>query len=227
MGAGDGCAAESGDHEPDDPPIGVDPKKRRVAASERDDDARAAWWDETLTLPVEHFLFVDETGTNTAMTARYGWAPRGQRATGVAPRNHGPNVTLVTTLSLAGLGPPMVIDGPMTTLAFDAYVEQVLVPTLSTGQIVILDNLSAHTSQRTHNLIAAAGCTLRFLPPYSPDYNPIEWAFSKLKTWLRQAAARTTAALDAAIADGLDQITAADAVGWFTGCGYLQPSQPL
>jgi transposase len=172
-------------------------------------------------------VFVDETGTNTAMTARYGWAPRGQRATGSAPRNHGPNVTLVTTLSLAGLGPAMLIAGPMTTRAFEAYVAQVLVPTLQAGQIVVLDNLSAHTSQRTRDMIEAVGCTLRFLPPYSPDFNPIEWAFSKLKTWLRQVAARTTDALETAIADGLDHITADDARGWLTGCGYRAQPQPL
>ena len=196
-----------------------------MAASERDAERRAAWWDETLTLPVAQLVFLDETGSNTAMTARYGWAPRGQRATGVAPRNPGPNVTLVTTLSLTGLGQPMVIDGPMTMLAFEAYVAQVLVPSLHAGQIVVLDNLSAHTSQRTRALIETAGCMLRFLPAYSPDFNPIEWAFSKLKTWLRQVAARTTDALDAAIAEGLGQITVADALGWITGCGYLQPSQ--
>jgi transposase len=205
----------------------VDAKKRSVAASERDADARAAWWDETVTLPVEQFVFLDETGTNTAMTVRYGWAPRGQRTTGVAPRNHGPNVTLVTTLSLAGLGPSMVIDGPMTTLAFEAYIEHLLVPALRSGQIVVLDNLSVHTGLRVRRLIEAAGCTLRFLPAYSPDFNPIEWAFSKLKTWLRQVAARTTTTLDAAIADGLDRITVTDARGWFAGCGYLQLSQSI
>jgi transposase len=198
-----------------------------VAASERDAVKRAAWWDETLTLPLADLVFLDETGTNTAMTPRYGWAPTGARATGMAPRNHGPNVTLVTTLSLAGLGPPMVIDGPMTTLAFEAYLEQVLAPTLRPGQIVVLDNLSAHTSQRARAVIEAAGCTLRFLPPYSPDFSPIEWAFSKLKTWLRQAAARTSEALDMAIAAGLQRITRADACGWFTGCGYDNTSQPL
>jgi transposase len=136
-------------------------------------------------------------------------------------------VTLVTTLSLAGLGPPMVIDGPMTTLAFEAYLEQVLVPTLRPGQILVLDNLSAHTSHRARTLIELAGCTVRFLPPYSPDFSPIEWAFSKLKTWLRQTAARTSEMLDAAIAAGLDRITRADARGWFAGCGYSLASQPL
>jgi len=180
-----------------------------------------------MTLSVGQLVFLDETGTNTAMTPRYGWAPSGVRAMGSAPRNHGPNVTLVTTMSLAGLGPAMVIDGPMTRLAFEAYLVQVLVPTLRPGQILVLDNLSAHTSQRTRTLIEAAGCTLRFLPPYSPDFSPIEWAFSKLKTWLRQAAARTSEALDAAIVAGLDQISPADARGWFTGCGYDVPSQSL
>jgi len=198
-----------------------------VAASERDAVKRAAWWDETLTLPLADLVFLDETGTNTAMTPRYGRAPSGIRATGSAPRNHGPNVTLVTTVSLAGLGPPMVIDAPMTTLAFETYVAQVLVPTLRPGQILVLDNLSAHTSQRTRTVIEAAGCTLRFLPPYSPDYSPIEWAFSKLKTWLRQAAARTSEALDVAIAAGLQRITRADARGWFAGCGYDVSSLPL
>lgn len=191
-----------------------------MAASERDAERRAAWWRETLTASVTDLVFLDETGTNTAMTPRYGWAPSGRRATGAAPRNHGPNVTLVTTLSLAGLGPAMVIDGSMTTLAFEAYVAQLLVPTLRPGQIVILDNLAAHTGTRVRALIEDAGCTLRFLPPYSPDFNPIEWAFSKLKTWLRQQAARSSDTLDAAIAQGLDQITPADAFGWLTGCGY-------
>jgi transposase len=205
----------------------MDAKKRSVAASERDAAKRAAWWEEILTESVADLVFLDETGTNTAMTPRYGWAPSGTRATGAAPRNHGPNVTLVTTLSLTGLGPAMVIDGPMTTLAFEAYLAQVLVPTLRPGQIVVLDNLSAHTSQQAQTLIETAGCALHFLPSYSPDFSPIEWAFSKLKIWLRQVAARTSEALDAAIATGLDQITATDAHGWFAGCGYPVPSQPL
>ena len=198
----------------------MDAKKRSVAASERDDEQRAAWRDETLGLPVSPLVLLDETGTTTAMTARYGWAPMGVRATGQAPRNHWPNVTLVTTVSLAGRAPPLLIAGTMTTRAFEAYVEQVLVPTLRPGQILVLDNLSAPTSPHTRALIEAAGCTLRFRPPYAPDFSPIEWAFSKLQTWLRQVAARTTAARDAAIVDGLDQITVADARGSFAGCGY-------
>jgi transposase len=227
MGGDDRHPPESGYPVPGDSSRRMDPKKRVVAASERDADARAAWWAETLTLPVAQLVFVDETGTNTAMTPRYGWAAKGDRARGQAPRNHGPNVTLVTTLSLAGLGPAMVIDGPMTARAFEAFVTQLLVPVLHPGQIVILDNLSVHTGHRIRARIEAAGCMLRFLPPYSPDFSPIEWAFSKLKTCLRQVAARTADALDAAIAAGLAQMTAADARGWFTGCGYDTASQPL
>lgn len=191
-----------------------------MAARERDEAARAAWWSETLTLAVDDLVFVDETGTNTAMTARYGRAPRGQRANGSAPRNHGPNTTLLAGLSQRGMGPAMLVEGATTTEVFTAYVEQVLLPWLRPGQIVILDNLSAHTGQRVQALIAQVGCQVRFLPAYSPDFSPIEWAFSKLKTALRTAQSRTRDTLERAIADGLDAITAEDAQGWFYGCGY-------
>lgn len=191
-----------------------------MAARERDEAARAAWWSETLTLAVDDLVFVDETGTNTAMTSRYGRAPRGQRANGSAPRNHGPNTTLLAGLSQRGMAPAMLVEGATTTEVFTAYVEQVLLPWLRPGQIVILDNLSAHTGERVQALIAQAGCQVRFLPAYSPDFSPIEWAFSKLKTALRTAQARTRDTLERAIADGLDAITAEDAHGWFYGCGY-------
>jgi transposase len=198
-----------------------------VAARERDDSTRAAWWRETLNLPVTDLVFLDETGTTTAMAHRYARAPRGQRATGSAPRNHGPNTTLLACLTSTGMGPAMLVEGATTTEVFTAYVEQVLVPWLRPGQMVILDNLSAHTGERVRHLIEAAGCQVRFLPAYSPDFSPIEWAFSKLKTGLRAAMARTRDALERAIASGLDQITAADADGWFYGCGYLVRRQSL
>jgi transposase len=198
-----------------------------VAARERDGAARAAWWTETLTLPVDSLVFVDETGTNTAMTERYGRAPRGQRANGSAPRNHGPNTTLLAGLSQTGMGPAMLVEGATTSEVFSAYVEQVLLPWLRPGQIVILDNLSAHTGERVRALIAQAGCQVRFLPAYSPDFSPIEWAFSKLKTALRTARARTRDTLERAIADGLDAITPEDAHGWFYGCGYIPLKQLL
>ena len=172
-------------------------------------------------------VVVDETGTNTVMTHRYARAPRGERANGSAPRNHGPNTTLLACLTRTGMGPAMLVEGATTTEVFTAYVEHVLVPWLQPGQIVILDNLSAHTGERVRQLIEAAGCAVRFLPAYSPDFSPIEWAFSKLKTCLRAAMARTRDALERAIASGLDQMTAADVEGWFYGCGYVTRRQPL
>jgi transposase len=198
-----------------------------VAARERDEAVRAAWWAETLRLPVGKLVFVDETGTNTAMAQRYARAPRGARANGSAPRNHGPNTTLLACLTRTGMGPAMLVDGATTTEVFTAYVARVLVPWLQPGQIVILDNLSAHTGEQVRQVIEAGGCTVRFLPAYSPDFSPIEWAFSKLKTSLRVAMARTRDALECAIASGLDQITAADVEGWFYGCGYVARRQPL
>jgi transposase len=176
---------------------------------------------------VADLVFLDETGTNTAMTQRYARAPRGERANGSAPRNHGPNVTLLASLTRGGIGPALLVDGATTTEVFTAYVEQLLVPWLRPGQIVILDNLAVHTSDRVRWLIDAAGCQVRFLPAYSPDFSPIEWAFSKLKTGLRAAMARTQDELERAIAAGLDRITAADADGWFYGCGYVVRRQPL
>jgi transposase len=176
---------------------------------------------------VADFVFLDETGTNTAMTQRYARAPRGERANGSAPRNHGPNTTLLGSLTRGGMGPALLVEGATTTEVFTAYVDQVVVPWLRPGQIVILDNLAAHTSDRVRRRIEAAGCQVRFLPPYSPDFSPIEWAFSLLKAHLRAVMARTRDTLERAIAAGLDRITAEDADGWFYGCGYVSRRQPL
>jgi transposase len=176
---------------------------------------------------VDDLVFLDETGANTAMTQRYARAPRGQRVNGAAPRNHGPNTTLLACLTRAGMGPAMLVEGATTTEVFTAYVTRVLIPWLRPGQIVILDNLAAHTGERVRQLVEASGCQVRFLPAYSPDFSPIEWAFSKLKTGLRVAMARTRDALERAIATGLEQITADDAHGWFYGCGYVPLRQPL
>ena len=205
----------------------LDTKKRTEAACERDDAQRAAWWASILTIPAGTLVFLDETGTNTAMTTRYARAPRGQRATTHAPRNHGPNVTLVAALCLTGMGPVMVSAGAMTESVFVAYVAHFLVPWLEPGQVVVLDNLAAHTGDQARTRIEAAGCTLRFLPPYSPDFSPIEGSMSKLKADLRRAKARTRDALDAAIAHAVAAISPTDASGWFYGCGYVPLRQPL
>jgi transposase len=141
------------------------------------------------------------------------------------PRNRGKNTTLIAGLSLAGIQAPMILEGGVDTLAFEAYVEQVLAPTLSPGQIVVLDNLSVHSGERVRQAIEARGCQVLFLPAYSPDMTPIEEAFSKLKAWLRRLGARTREALPDALAEALARITAQDARGWFWHCGYL-PHKP-
>jgi transposase len=165
-------------------------------------------------------VFVDETGSHLGLTRRYARAPRGERAHGRAPRNRGPNRTTITALTLDGLGPGLLLEGGVTTRAFEVYVEHLLAPTLRPGQIVALENLSAHQSARTRRAIEARGAELWFLPSYSPDLTPIEAACSKLKALLRTAAARTAEALAKAIWAALAAITPADARGYFTHCGY-------
>jgi len=203
----------------------VDAKKKSLGATERSETDRAAWHDLTTYLPVNDLLFVDECGSNSALTPLYARAPRGARALGVVPRNWGKNTTLVAGLSLAGIQAPMILEGAVDTLAFEAYVEQLLAPSLKSGQIVVLDNLSVHKGERVRQAIIARGCQVLFLPAYSPDFSPIEEAFSTLKTWLRRLGARTREALEEAIAAALEQITAQDAHGWFWHRGYL-PKKP-
>ena len=169
-------------------------------------------------------MFVDETSTNLAMTRRFARAPRGRRAYGKVPRNYGKPTTLVAALGPEGLGAAATVLGAIDTLAFEVYVRDVLCPTLTSGQIVVLDNLSVHKATVIGEHIEAVGCKLLFLPSYSPDLNPIELAFSKLKTALRKAAARTQEGLDEAIAKALDLVTADEALGWFHHCGYLSTS---
>jgi transposase len=157
------------------------------------------------------------------MTPLYAYAPRGQRAVGKVPRNYGASMTLMASLSLSGMGEAMVLDGAADAAAFEVYVEQLLAPSLHEGQVVILDNLSIHLGPRVKQLIEAKGCRLLFLPTYSPDFSPIEEAFSKVKSVLRRTGARTREALQEAIAQALDLITAQDARGWFLHCGYPPP----
>ncbi|WP_448639737.1 IS630 family transposase [Geodermatophilus sp. URMC 63] len=166
-------------------------------------------------------VFVDECGTHTSMTRRRARAPRGQRARGAVPRNRGPVTTLLTGLSLTGMAPAMTVEGGTDTAVFATYLEHFLLPALRPGQVVVVDNVGAHKPHRIRALVEAAGCPLVFLPAYSPDLSPVEEAFSKLKTFIRAAAARTRAALlDAAIAAALAAVTAADAAGWFAHAGY-------
>jgi len=161
-------------------------------------------------------IFVDESGANVAMTPRRARAPRGERAYGAVPRNWGDNLTLVASLSPGGLGPAMTLPGALDGPAFAAYVRAFLAPALVPGQTVVLDNLAVHKRPAIRRLVEARGCRLLFLPPYSPDFAPIEHAFGKVKEALRRAGARTREALEAAIAAALDAITP-------PGCRRLVP----
>jgi transposase len=165
-------------------------------------------------------VFVDETGSHLGLVRTYARAPRGERAHGRAPRNRGRARTAIGAVTLAGMGPGLIVEGGISTAGFEAYVEHVLAPTLRPGQIVVMDDLRQHQGARTRALIEARGAELLFLPAYSPDLNPIEEAFSKLKALLRKAAARTHEALVAAIWAGLRAISASDARGYFVHCGY-------
>ena len=165
-------------------------------------------------------MFIDETGSHLGLVRRYARAPRGERAVGRAPRNRGRTRTTITSVLLDGLGPGLLLEGGVSTAGFEAYVAQLLAPTLRPGQIVVMDNLRQHQSARTRALIEARGAALWFLPSYSPDLNPIEEAFSKVKALLRTAAARTHEALVTATWTALAAITPADAHGYFSHCGY-------
>jgi transposase len=152
------------------------------------------------------------------MSAR---SPKGKRAYGAIPRNRRANITLLAALSLQGMGEALILEGSADSAVFEISIEQILAPSLHTGQIVILDNLSTHTGEKVRHAIEARGCQLLFLPSYSPDLSPIEEAFSKLKAFLRQVGARTPETLQEAIGQALLTITAYDAHGWFRHCGYL------
>jgi transposase len=203
---------------------GLAAQKKSLVAAERDEVARTAWRDEVAALDPTNLIFVDETSTHTAMTRRRARAPRGARAVGRVPRNHGPNVTLLAALTPEGIGPTLAITGAVDGAAFAAYAERVLAPSLRPGQVVVLDNLSAHKSPAARTAIEAAGGRLLFLPAYSPDFNPIELAFATIKHRLRAAAARTSDGLVAATAGAIDAVSAADARGFYAHCGFALPA---
>ncbi len=189
---------------------------------------RAAW--RTLVaqqIDARRLVFVDEMGTNTSLSSLYVWAPKGERAHCSVPRNRGPNMTLLASMTTEGMGSCMAVVGSTTSAVFEAYVEWVLAPALRPGQVVVMDNLSAHKGERVRELIERRGCELLYLPPYSPDLNPIEEAFSKLKGLLRNVGARTREALVNALAVALDAVSAADVRGFLKHCGYRVPAKPL
>jgi transposase len=200
------------------------PLKKTAHAAEQDRadvaEAREAWFEGQLDLDPARLVFIDETGASTKLARLYGRCARGQRLRAGLPHGHWMTTTFVAGLRLSGLTAPFVIDGPMTGPWFLAYVEQVLCPTLRAGEIVIMDRLAAHKSPAVRAAIEACGARQVLLPAYSPDFNPIEYLFSKLKALLRKAAARSQAALWRVLGKLLDAFSPEECANYFAAAGY-------
>ncbi len=200
-----------------------------LGADERELELLRAAWRALVAeeIDVGRFVFVDEMGSNTALSPLFAWARTGERARGSPPRNRGKNTTLLASMGVEGMGPCLAVVGSATKAVFEGYVERVLAPSLIPGRVVVMDNLAAHKGERVRELVEARGCELLFLPPYSPDLNPIEEAFSKVKGLLRKAEARSREVLIEALGRALDAVTAQDARGFFGHCGYRPAVQLL
>jgi transposase len=198
----------------------TDAKKKSLIASERDAWQRVAFLLEQEDLDPDDLVVVDEFGSNLDMTRQYARAPRGERAVASLPRNTPPNMTTIGSLTPTGMGPSVMLEGGVTSAMFEAYIEQILGPTLRPGQVILIDNLSAHKSVRLREIVAARGCRLWYLPSYSPDFSPIELAFAKIKAELRRQGARTREGLEAAVAQALGHVSSEDARAFFIHCGF-------
>ena len=182
--------------------------------------AREQWLETKSNLDPERLIFIDESGLSTKMARLRGWAPKGERCYAAIPHGHWKTITFVGGLTLEGFRAPMLLDGPMDGGCFLAWVEQMLAPTLRPGDLVVMDNLPAHKVAGVRPAIEACGARLLYLPPYSPDLNPIENAFAKLKAHVRKAAARTFAALERAAANALQSFRADECANFFAHAGY-------
>ena len=182
--------------------------------------AREAWFELQPELAPERLIFIDESGLSTKMARLRGWARKGERCKAAIPHGHWKTITFVGGLTLDGFIAPMLLDGPMDGECFRAWVEQMLAPVLRPGDVVVMDNLPAHKVAGVRDAIEACGAQLRYLPPYSPDFNPIENAFSKLKAYIRKVAARTFEALEIAAAEALMTFSPEHCINFFAHAGY-------
>ena len=200
----------------------MEKKTAHASEQERPDilKRREDWFDGQLDLDPERLVFIDETWASTNMARKYGRTPKGKRLRASVPHGHWKTTTFVAGLRLSGLTAPFVLDGPINGVWFQAYVDQVLVPELRPGDIVIMDNLGSHKGASVRTAIEAAGAMLLYLPPYSPDFNPIENAFSKLKALLRKAAERTVDGLWTRIGALLPTFTPQECANFFVNAGY-------
>jgi transposase len=212
-------------HVPPPHAAGAPAQKKSLHAAAQDtpqaQQARARYWQVIEALDRRRLKFVDESGVNLAMPRLYGRAPTGERVVGSVPQNYGPNVTVLAALGPQGLHAMMTVAGATDADVFRAYVKHVLGPTLVPGDIVVLDNLRAHKAGGIQQMLARRRVRLLYLPPYSPDLSPIEPCWSKVKTGLRTAKARTREVLDTALSQVLATVTPVDAYNWFRHCGYV------
>ena len=202
-------------------------KKKTLHAQEQDTPRvqaqRQAFQEKLASVEPEHLVFVDETGANTGMTRTHGRAEQGVRVQATAP-GYWQNVTLIAAMRTTGVVAPLALTGATDRIVFETYVQQALVPTLRPGDVVVWDNLAAHKSPVARAAVEAAGARVEALPVYSPDLTPIEEMFSKMKAYLRSAAARTTDAVITAMGAALDRVTQSDTLGWFRDrCAYAMP----
>jgi transposase len=191
-----------------------------LVAREQDPVARAAWRADWADLAPDRLVFLDETATPTTLTPRMGRGPRGRRVVARVPRGRRSQISWLATLTRQGIGPSLVVTGPVDRDVFDAFVTGTLAPALQPGQVVVLDNLSVHKSATARAAIEAAGCQVLFLPTYSPDFNPIEQAFAKAKQRVRRLQARSYETVVAAVGEALETITPGDCAGFFRAAGY-------
>jgi transposase len=199
-----------------------------ATASERDEWLRAAWrMTVSEMLELQRLVFVDEMGLHTSLAPLYGYAPKGERLRLSVPRNRGKNTTLLSSMTIGGMGPSMAVEGATTAEVFETYVKHFLAPSLCPGQVVVMDNLGAHKPRRIRELIEDRGCELLYLPAYSPDYNPIEEAFSKIKGLLRKIGARSRETLIEVVGYALSAVSSQDARGYFEHAGYRPVGQLL
>jgi transposase len=200
-----------------------------LGASERELEWLRAAWRVLVAeaLDTKRLVFVDEMGANTSLAPLHGWSRCGERARLKASRNRGKNTTLLASMSSEGMGPTLAVQGGTNKAVFEAYVEGVLAPSLRPGQVVVMDNLSAHKGEEVREVIEGRGCEVLFLPPYSPDLNPIEEAFSKIKALLRKAQARTREDLLEALGKTISAVTVQDIQGFLEHCGYRRVAQLL
>lgn len=191
-----------------------------MIASERNNHKRAWYWRRMENLDHERLKFIDESGVTTVLTKLFGRAAPGERVAEAVPKNYGQSTSVISLISINKVETTMLIEGAVDTICFNTFCESFLPPVLKTGDILVLDNLGAHRASRIEQIASRHGARVIWLPPYSPDFSPIEQMWSKLKTYLRKAKARSAAELDRAISDGLKAMTESDCLAWFKHCGY-------